>query len=57
MLQMAFGALDKFGRTRPIFKYMCIILISFGFTAWDMRGFFNTRHLNAYERIGLDRQA
>jgi len=40
-----------------MFKYMCIILISFGFTAWDMRGFFETRHLNVYERIGLDRQA
>lgn len=56
-LQVAFGALGKLGEVRPMFKYLCIMMISFGFSAWDMRAFMNVRTPNVYERIGLHRQA
>lgn len=54
---MAFGALGKLGEVRPIVKYLCIMMISFGFSAWDMRGFMSQRQPNVYERIGLHRQS
>ena len=52
---MAFGAIDKLGAVKPMFKYFAIFMVSMTFCAWDMRNFFKARSLNVYEQMDLDR--